>query len=753
MSDQKIIDDLIKTAETGDPELLIKVLKDIRPGTVPVDILTGLPSHMSATLPNAQIIMPYSGILDPANPVDGLKAWQFATTFGEGSGGAVGVINQTDAAKFLSSDSFTQHLKASSLAEGKSFDQILNGVDAAGNRVSINSLWDITSERFMIDNAIKPKVSLTPFADPKAVYGATELPAYLNPKTASSTFEALPREAYLGLMDQGGDINNVMRSISTQSYLNVSQIEYAFDDKGRVLLGTENFWNNQFPDIPRMHIPDNITMRHNMSDIVLNVDPKQANNLLAGADDIAKMAPHSDEAAKLAGAIADSKGLQLLAKGGKAGIVITGLVTAASLALTKDAIASQHELADIYTQKDMLSPVQAEAFHAMLDEMEPRMLLAAGDPFVATSLGQAAILEKDLHSEYAAFVNANPGLDPEVVKSLTPGLVPVASLRDQISGIAYDFLEGDLSQMPPELQGLVVANENINQASENYITTYSENFIPMPSMGGAFVDVTSYLPSVRKAEEALEKSRAAFETEVSNVLARPEGRKALVSVMDGQQLAGLVEITAPFNQADMDPLVEELVKTGAAKDDTWFGWTGLNREAKEYGAALSSLEARPEVMRDYLQDLFTPQDQQALAMEAGMGRDAMSNLSLEQAVAIERLTEYNQLAIPLANMRDSMPLDPLEEEGLKKILDNPEKYQDIIAAADERFPAQMVEIRHERELEQQRLMEEELRMKEAARLLAEQQAQEQKNPDNNNLESDINMPDFLPKSPMLGARQ
>jgi hypothetical protein len=125
-------------------------------------------------------------------------------------------------------------------------------------------------------------------------------------------------------------------------------------------------------------IPDTVPgfKRKALSEAIAQVHAPQADALRQGMIGLEKMAVHSDDAAKLAETVRGAKLWQVLAKGGKVGVVTTGVMTAASLLLTKEAVAAQRDLADMYRTDGHLTPAQHAQYKGIMDDMAEFAIIA-----------------------------------------------------------------------------------------------------------------------------------------------------------------------------------------------------------------------------------------------------------------------------------------------------------------------------------------------------------------------------------------
>ena len=131
----------------------------------------------------AQAVLLYSGqIKNPIDPAKPIQSWQIAEGIGNGSGGNIATIGQTQAAILFSErpGGVSPFFNALEAATGNTQTalNLLNGYVQGGTRVP--GFWDAASESFVKGSGGLPISIVGPDFDPLKVMGSTEVPAYLN---------------------------------------------------------------------------------------------------------------------------------------------------------------------------------------------------------------------------------------------------------------------------------------------------------------------------------------------------------------------------------------------------------------------------------------------------------------------------------------------------------------------------------------------------------------------------------------------
>ena len=139
-------------------------------------------AQLSVTLDGPTSTVLYSGLLVPGET--GRRTEPLALALANNSGGRIGIINDTDAARVLGSDELREVMLR------------VTGGDTNAAWRATDTLWDTTSGRFAsgLSGAV---VSVVPFADDSRIWSRTELNALLNNADVSS-INGISRDSILG---------------------------------------------------------------------------------------------------------------------------------------------------------------------------------------------------------------------------------------------------------------------------------------------------------------------------------------------------------------------------------------------------------------------------------------------------------------------------------------------------------------------------------------------------------------------------
>ena len=336
----------------------------------------------------------------------------------------------------------------------------------------------------------------------------------------------------------------------------------------------------------------------------------------------------ADAAVDALDAISDLARVARIAKTGrlglnmsKAGIITTAVTTVAAVALTEHANAAVLDIADQLHAAGHLTDEALADYKAMMDDVGPMLTGQAADPFI-TAIPGMAIVERIAYNRFQEFSDKHQ-LPQNIHEMLSPSIVAGTSLRGEIGQDTFKFIPDDPAQVPEELKALVEAKNAVTQSRENYWETYGENQPPllqrvlMDSGGGhgGFMlktpsqALTEAHPEVIQAQEQLDQARANFQTEFDKVLADPDAARALADLMTEDQLIDIIKQTAKFNTQDQHPLIQEYVRAQAA-DAAFYDLGGAWDNMKARDAAEQALRDNPEVMREYLSNIFVPPQQE-----------------------------------------------------------------------------------------------------------------------------------------------
>ena len=266
-------------------EEIIKKLEEnneaVRNGGTPfsLDELHHFTNQLSVqTQDSSQFILLYSGGLQPDGngsfKSDGLQAWQVAKAFGDNNAN-IGLVDQTPAMRLVFSEAFDQAVQntAASLSVKKQ-DIIFGSIDPNGNR--IDGLVDDISRRFIHDNANKPFIMLTPFANLGSTYIATELPEFKNAQGAD--IAGLSREIIQDIGDE-----KTRLAIAALSFEQAANLHYSFDSNGRLIgVDAAEFWGSQFKNPENMRTQGGVII--SQADLFEKLHASQIEPLTKGAE-------------------------------------------------------------------------------------------------------------------------------------------------------------------------------------------------------------------------------------------------------------------------------------------------------------------------------------------------------------------------------------------------------------------------------------------------------------------------------------
>ena len=201
--------------------------------------------QLSVSVPDATpdaVTVLYSGLLPGGQPTRTVAENLVAV----GPPGEVLTISQTEIGTLLDIENtdFHEALRAALGNDVEDYNNLLDGKDLSGNRISSDSLWDDASRRFVANTTGAVRVVSTDgLAD--SVFAQSELPELFN-NTAITEIDGIPRDQYLSLLERKG-VEAVREVIFTNARVQVELADLAGGNLQRYfeLAPGENF-NNYF---------------------------------------------------------------------------------------------------------------------------------------------------------------------------------------------------------------------------------------------------------------------------------------------------------------------------------------------------------------------------------------------------------------------------------------------------------------------------------------------------------------------------
>ncbi|MDH5723012.1 MAG: hypothetical protein OEY94_06795 [Alphaproteobacteria bacterium] len=451
----------------------------------------------------------------------------------------------------------------------------------------------------------------------------------------------------------------------------------------------------------------------------LDIDPKDYINIadhVANQIDVKTMRREMGKAAplvqgsgdamqKLYDDVAAKKILAKLADLGEKGVVTALVASGLNVMLTKSAIAGQREMAGIARDLPPNDPRhitqdQYDEYINIMDELEPRMLSEAADPFFATSTAQAIANEAASYEMYNNFIAQNHTLDPELAENLRPGLIKIDTTMEILRDRTIEALRDDPANLPPSMQNLAASMREVEAANLEFQNAMLRNTPPKFSALEDTELIALSQPEVQQSIARLDQAIHGMHNEFINTLQSPDGAHFVMSQLSNQELLQVVERTARFDKAlDVGSelraysvhsagekiLLERVDCIGSSPEETMECAMFIARKEQLEQALLDN----PDAMRDYLENKFVPQENRPASIY---------DMSAEQITRIESSEVYIKMAIPLANMRDGLDNLPSQMNELTLSVKHADFYTDNkdlqnardLAAA--RFPSEMGQI-------------------------------------------------------------
>ncbi len=367
------------------------------------------------------------------------------------------------------------------------------------------------------------------------------------------------------------------------------------------------------------------------------------------------------------------KALRLPANIGKAGVVTTVALTAASVALTDRANAMTLDLAGQLHASGRLTDAAYRDYRQMMGEVGPMLTAQAADPFI-TAIPGMAIVERIAYNRFREFSDRHQ-LPQDVHEMLSPSMVAGTSLRGQIGNDTYRMIPTNPASAPPSLRELVEARQGVEAAQTAYNQAYERNrphwfTEALMNMGSGEVPmgmppshyIITSTPEVQAAQQRLDEARSNFQSEFDQALANPSGARALAGLMTPDQLLEVVKATARFNTGRQDPLIENLVR---AQEQGFLSGAWARMQAE------NALRQNPQVMRDYLSNLFTPRPGQRASLD------------------IESNSDYVTVASAFERLKTGETLDTSEQAQIRQILNSTDpENRGIAEEISARYPQQ-----------------------------------------------------------------
>ena len=362
------------------------------------------------------------------------------------------------------------------------------------------------------------------------------------------------------------------------------------------------------------------------------IDTASKTRLLSSLDSVVDAAKTADAASDLARGAKGLSSLVDIVRGikiakptlnvGKSGIITTVAFTAASVAMTTTANAMMRNIADKLHEQDPenFTAEMRDKYQEMMDDVGTVLEVQAADPgpWAIFTMAGAESYAYDRFKEYSDEV----GLSDEMHQLLAPSIVAGTSLRGEIGTDTYKIIPDTVTSSNDPLRDLIEARNAVEQAKDDYNQTYSDNQPPLwqralldsgasSASGGMMmmeppsVTITKAAPAVQEAQTQVDQAQRAFQAEFDKVLSDPVKARALTEVMDKDDLLEIVERTAKFNNEDAHPMIKAYVEAQAA-DAAWYDLKGAWDNSTARDETAQALLDNPEVMRDYVSNLFTP---------------------------------------------------------------------------------------------------------------------------------------------------
>lgn len=418
----------------------------------------------------------------------------------------------------------------------------------------------------------------------------------------------------------------------------------------------------------------------------------------------------------------------------KAGIITAVVTTTLAVGATAYANGMVLDIADQLHASGHLTDEAYADYKVMMDSTAPMLTAQAADPTPLAIPGMF-IVERIAYNDYQEF-SAKHQLPENIHAMLSPSIASGTSLRGEIGNETFRIIPTETAGQPDALHTLIEARHAVDVAKQAYYDRVEEHqpqseiaraFLntPMIGMGGATsfggsfsggtFRTTSELvaraaPEVQQADATLIAARQNFQTEFDKALGDPESARALGGLLSADQLYDIVTATAQFNADTQSPLIQQYLHAQGVENSI-LDVVGLGDASYAQSDAEDALKANPDVMRDYLAEIFThgvpPVLEQELAATTAPNESSIENdghvpvLLLEndaldactpedaQCEYVEDSSGFVMAASAFERMATGEDLDPTEIAEVQKLMESTTA-EDIavIDALQERYPDQ-----------------------------------------------------------------
>ena len=549
--------------------------------------------------------MLYSGGLQPdgqggfLSPKEGPYTYSVAKMIAE-TNDVIGIVDETPAMLLLESEAFIEAAEDTAAHYNTTRDELMFGsrTDTVRNP---DGIADDISRRFVTENADKPIILLTPFAKHDSTFLQVELPQNLADEGAP--IEGIPRSF---LRELGQD--NARLMLAALSAAQAVNLTYAYDARGRFVgVDASKFWEDTFQGL-NPNIPIDPARTVTQQDLLASLTQAQREELGRGLEVLNNSLP------QLSQLVDEAEALRLAARSArlaKLGIATSVVATVGVAGLIDYAFGAQRDVAEQLHATGQLNDAQYAEYLELNQEIEMMMqaenVAGQGWLFLATT----PLAEARAREMFDAFSNKH-NLSQELHDMLGMSLFDGLSVRGQIAENIFEVIPSTITaETDLALIELIEAKQAVLSAQNAYWEIYRQavpptiHVAPFPSIFGTHL-ATQSVPEVQAASGAIDVAKTHYQYAFDDALSHPDGAAALANLLNPEQLWSIIADTAE-HQTNLPPEIqayvdvqERFAELGVI--DVMAAW----RLSGERDDVIAGIMQNPDVMRDYVAEMFTP---------------------------------------------------------------------------------------------------------------------------------------------------
>ncbi len=237
-------------------EDILSVLADANDSNIKLDSndLKNLALSQSVDAGGAKVAVLYAGNIPQYNsdgsPIIGsdgkqvvIHSSEYAKTTAGSSNGAIAVIDNTEASKFVGEQSFKRAIELSFDDNEAAYNQFFNGTtDSNGVRTSHGLNGEI-SVKFVTENNFEQAITFSHNASSDSILFSKEIPTLLE-KEGFQSVDGLEKSYLNSLKEATGNFDDVISDVKSSSGAHFGLLETGKDADGALLLGTKKLLEN-----------------------------------------------------------------------------------------------------------------------------------------------------------------------------------------------------------------------------------------------------------------------------------------------------------------------------------------------------------------------------------------------------------------------------------------------------------------------------------------------------------------------------